>query len=327
MKVSDTLEKLSQYGMLKLGRPSGDWHMVHCPFHKDGQESKPSCGVSLKGSHYNGKFNPPGQFHCFTCGAVKTLNETLQFLFDKYHPSKDIIDDIQSTTGDFDYQYDTIFSGQEIDNVLAVLRPKRPKKSPYPYPTEEELSQYRYTIQYMYDRKLTDDIIEKYDVGFDANWQPKGWKTTCPSVTFPVRDRNGVCLFIARRSIAGKNFFLPENIRKPVYGLDMIPEDATHVCICESIFNALTCVLYGHPAVALLSTGDEYQYSQLSGLGVNNFILCLDPDEAGQKGTERLIRKFKNSRLLWKLNIPEGKDVNDLSKEEFDFLFETRQFI
>lgn len=322
MDVKEILTRCENAGMLRLGRPSGDWYMCHCPFHKDGQENRPSCGVSLKGTYERGKFNPPGTFHCFTCGSVKTMKETIEFLFNKYNPSPTTAQSITSLIEDVNYTYETVFDGNEIDQLTNLIRKKRSETIPYPMPSEEELASYRYTVQYMYDRKLNDDVISRFDVGFDPKFQPDGWNEPIPCVTFPVRNKQGKTLFIVRRSIEGKYFFMPERIKKPVYGLDTIPQNCNSICICESIFNALTCEAYGYPAVALLGTGDEYQYSQLSGLQALNFVICLDPDDAGDKGTRRLIKKFKSSRILWKMNIPKGKDVNDLTKEEFDYLYQ-----
>ena len=174
----------------------------------------------------------------------------------------------------------------------------------------------------MYERKLTNEVIEKYDIGyqrdfvFDENWKPT------EVITFPVRDINGNCLFVSRRSIHGKTFFLPKEFIKPVYGLYELPKDVKELIICESVINALTCVVYGKPAVALFGTGDEAQYNTLSNLPVRKYILALDPDNAGNKGIYRILKSSLRNKMLTKLIIPEGKDINDLTKFEFDNLLE-----
>ena len=87
--------------------------------------------------------------------------------------------------------------------------------------------------------------------------------------------------------------------------------------ICESVFNALTCVVYGHPAVALLGTGSSSQIDQLKKLGVSSFVICLDNDDAGKTATENLVKelsKFKETKFVVKnilanvsmLNYTEG---------------------
>ena len=46
-------------------------------------------------------------------------------------------------------------------------------------------------------------------------------------------------------------------------------------------------------------------------------ILALDPDPAGRKGTEKIKAALESTKIISELNIPEGKDVNDLTYDEF----------
>jgi DNA primase len=57
-------------------------------------------------------------------------------------------------------------------------------------------------------------------------------------------------------------------------------------------------------------------------LPYRKIILALDPDDAGEKGTKRIANKLNQYKIVTKLKIPNGKDINDLSKEEFDNLQE-----
>lgn len=136
-----------------------------------------------------------------------------------------------------------------------------------------------------------------------------------------MRDIKGRSLFIVRRAISIKRFYIPNDIQKPVYGIYELPRGCQSVVIVESCFNALTSVRYGKPAVALLGTGTPYQIEQLKRLGVREFILGFDPDEAGERATRRLKKALKSVALVWQFEgIPEGKDINDLSEEEFNSL-------
>ena len=185
------------------------------------------------------------------------------------------------------------------------------------YVSEDELASYRFTVPYMYERRLTDEVIEKYDVGFDDNFIPPGRKKPLPCVTFPVRDETGGTLFFCRRSIEGKFFNYPEGVDKPVYGLYELPKNCEEVIICESVFNALTCVVYGKNAVALLGTGNAKQIEQLRRLQVRSYVIALDNDEAGHKGAKKLKKALSNSGFVWEMTMPEGKDVNDCDYETF----------
>ena len=54
-------------------------------------------------------------------------------------------------------------------------------------------------------------------------------------------------------------------------------------------------------------------------MNVRKFILALDPDEAGEAGVLKLKRYLKD-KILTRLIIPKGKDINDLTYEEFQNL-------
>ncbi len=71
--------------------------------------------------------------------------------------------------------------------------------------------------------------------------------------------------------------------------------------------------------MALFGTGSKNQYDILNRSGIRKYILALDGDNAGRNGTKKLISNLKNA-IITILDVPNGKDVNDLTKEEFDSL-------
>lgn len=327
--VMDVLKMLESNGLLRLSKRTGSYMQVYCPIHADGNERKPSCGVLLVDEVRNGRKYPAGFFHCFSCGFAKKLPDAISEILKGKSMSQSGLDwlkeNVPSFSGydsDFDIDYliptstmQTVLSKFAVDYVISKTKPVTH------YVSEEELARYRYTVPYMYERKLTDELIEKFDIGFDGNWIPEGKTKPIPCITFPVRDKNGNTLFLCRRSIKGKLFNYPKGVTKPVYGLYELPKDVKSVVICESCFNALTSWRYGRPAVALLGTGNPYQIQQLKELGVSEFILALDPDDAGRRGTERLKNALRSSALVYEfVGIPSGKDINDLTEDEFNAL-------
>jgi len=54
-QVEQVVDKLDDLGYIRKGRISGDWYTIHCPFHGNGQEKKPSCGVLLVDQYKNGQ--------------------------------------------------------------------------------------------------------------------------------------------------------------------------------------------------------------------------------------------------------------------------------
>ena len=134
-------------------------------------------------------------------------------------------------------------------------------------------------------------------------------------ITFPVRDIDGRCLFVARRSITGKRYSYPSNVDKPIYGLyelHRLFKDVNKVYICESMFNCMTLTNQGVPAVALLGTGSEHQYKLLQDLPFRKYVIATDNDEAGNKGAIKLYNALKDYKLLSRLILKDKtKDIND----------------
>ena len=284
---------------------SGKNIQTNCPFHKEGQERKPSFGINKN----------TGECHCFGCGWSGTLSEMISNCFGKddfgVYGNKWLIRNFLSVA---------VESRPDID--VDFCRRKKITSETKKYISEQELDSYRYTHPYMYKRKLTDEIIDLFDIGYDKN-------TEC--ITFPNRDVNGNCLFVARRSVKTKFFNYPQDVEKPVYGLyecnicaktikNWFPDE---IIICESMIDALTCWVYGKYAVALNGTGNENQFKTLRNMPNRKFILATDMDEAGLKARERIRQSLGNklvTEYVWDINV--AKDINDMNKEYFDSLKE-----
>lgn len=166
------------------------------------------------------------------------------------------------------------------------------------YIDEKELEQYRFYHPYMYERKLTNEVIDLFDIGYDEN-------TDC--ITFPIKDKNGSCLFIARRHTKYKYFNYPNNVEKPVYGiyeLYKLKEFPNEIYICESMLDALTLWTYKKYAVALNGLGTRTQYEELNNLPCRKFILATDNDEAGMNARLRLRKNLKN-KIITEIQLPQ----------------------
>ena len=271
-------------------KPNGKNYQTNCPFHKDGQERKPSFGINTE----------TGQCHCFTCGWSGTIDEMISEIMLKNdngeYGRKWLIRNFNSTEIESRKPL-PINMGRNKNTII-----KKPK-----YITAEELDSYRYTHPYMYERGLTDELIEKFDIGYDE-------KTDC--ITFPVTDINDNVVFIARRGVSIKFYNYPKEVEKPVYGLGKcIESQAKEIYICESFLNALTIWKYGLYAVALIGTGTPYQYDIIKKSNIRNIVLAFDPDEAGRKATLRARKALQKYKVISELDyIEEDKDINDLQE-------------
>ena len=330
MDVELILNKLESMQLIRTKKRVGNYMTCYCPFHNNGNESKPSCGVLLTDEYKGSSHYPAGLWHCFACGYAHTMTEAIDDLLKIHHIDQSGMDWLKANIPGFenDSNFESLLPIDMLNSVESqyAVEYLNNLQNPKPaYVSEAELASYRYTVPYMYERKLTDEIINKFDVGFDAHFKPnKGSKKEIPCITFPVRDIDGNTLFFCRRSIEGKYYNYPEGVIKPVYGIDMISKDCKSVIICESIINCLTCWVYGYPAVALMGTGNSYQMGQLQRLGVHEYVLCFDGDGAGKRATDKFYKALSKYAIVWRMNMIEGEDVNSIDRSQFEQIYKER---
>lgn len=336
---------LAQHGVdrFHIFRNNGENVQTNCPFHKNGQERKPSFGV-------NGEID---KCHCFACGWSGTIEEMISELYGYQDDGKFgkrwlikrfntvEIETRPNIMEGFENDNNTLCSSissrrnRHNDRILCGktrqimegcnVRNNFNKCNNHNFSgfsqhlqsigenqqhtgeiTEEELDKYRYIHPYMYERGLTDEIIERFDIGYDDERD---------ELTFPVRDIEGRCVFVAGRSVERKFFRLPKGMDKPVYQSYRFRSGKYRTAfITESFLNCLTCWKYDKPAMAMIGTGNQKQYEILNKLPVREYILAFDPDEAGRKATERF-RKNVHGKIIKELVYPDNRDINDLQEE------------
>ena len=302
--LNDLKQSLSQNGIYLLNdiKPTGENIMITCPVHKNGQEHKPSCGLSVVDKYRGDKLIPAGTVHCFTCDYTCTLTEFI--------------------SNCFGYQDGGLFGNKWIKaqyNVALTVKTRHMDlnisrgtntKEQLPNVPQSVLQAYRYIIDYMYDRHLTDEIIEQFDIGYDR-------KEDC--ITIPVTDLKGNVKWIQRRSIVGKSYYIPSGVNKTDYllGASEIIRLKLYkepVFIVESPFNMFTLWKLGYPAICLFGTGGGNQYRMLKNLPIRHYVIALDPDEAGRKGSRKLVQHLGKTKLLSKLHYTDSRDINELDE-------------
>lgn len=295
--VNELRDELTGRNLLSTVKNDPDNIMVTCPFHKNGQEKKPSCGINKK----------TGVFNCFTCHEKGNLADFVGKCFGK---------DRDFGTIWIADRFLTVKTDERPELELDMARGKLPSKI-HTYVPEMVLDQYRYYHQYMFDRKLDRRVISIFDVGYDK-------ETDC--ITFPYRDATGQAVLVARRSVRGKWYHYPSGMKKPLYGAYEVsqhyPKTDT-IYVCESQINCLTLWTHNIPAVALGGTGNIDVYRQLFSLPCRSLVLCLDPDDAGRRG-QRMIQNASRNKIIYSVSYKDGRDINDLSWEEVEELLKTK---
>ena len=247
--------------------------------------------------------------NCFACGETHSLSEVISHCFGH---DDDIV-------GKFGWQwllknFATVQIEERKDVSLDFDRSIHHVDTVH-YVSEEELDKYRYTHPYILKRGVSEKIVELFDVGWDA-------KTDC--ITFPNLDKDGNCLFVARRGVKQKFFQYPSNVRKELYGiyqlyqLDPFPSE---VYVCESMIDCLYLWTFDIPACAMNGLGNEIQFKQLRELPCRQLILATDADEAGQAARKRIRMNMQNMKIIKEVVLPKGrKDINDCSAVEIQNL-------
>lgn len=276
--------------LLAKTKKSTNYLMVSCPYHGNGIEKHPSAQFR----------DSDGLFYCFVCK--------------KAYPLTKVINDILHEDGWSWLVRNFKNITSEDRKVELNFGNKDPEK--LKYISYDELNKYKYYHPYMWKRKLTKEVVQLFDIGYDK-------ENNC--ITFPVKDINGNILFIATRSVQGKRFTYPKDAQIPIYGLYEIEREKKNgkqineIYIVESMLDALAIWAWGKYAVALNGTGHKSQIKELNKYNCNCYILATDNDNAGKYARERLKEGLTN-KIVKELSYESYnglKDINDMTKEQF----------
>ena len=279
----------------KIETRNSQYIMVSCPYHNNTKQ--PDMGITKHPIKKKDRIIPAGYGYCFGCHHKASLAEIVSNVFG------------YNDFGVFGKKWVLEHFGTfDVENRGGIIHvPNRNiTKEEYQYVSDEELDKYRYWHPYLGKRYVDMNLANIYDVGFDLKTK---------EITFPVRDIDGRCLFVARRSITGKRYSYPQNIDKPIYGLyelmHLFP-NTKEAYVCESMFNCMTLTKQGVPSLALLGTGSEHQYKLLRELPFRKYIIALDNDSAGDNGAVKLYNALRNDKLMSRFIIKfKDKDIND----------------
>lgn len=288
-------EVKSQTGKLKDIRKSGDNIQITCPVHADGQENRPSCFISVNPN----KQLAYGAAHCFTCGFKGSFGKFVGACFNK-----------NETFGN--NWLLTRYSDVTVENHLGLEQPIDLTERIKPKPKikdESILNGFEDYHPYMTKRGISDEVIKQFNLKYDP---------VKKTIVFPVYNAKGQLSFLTRRSVEGKQFYIdPGADKNIIYGLDKA-QYYNEVYVCESQINSLILWSWGYPAVALLGAGTTPgQLKALRESSIKSFVLAYDGDQAGLHGTERFKKYIGFNKFVTVLQLPESKDIGDLTKEEF----------
>lgn len=177
-------------------------------------------------------------------------------------------------------------------------------------------------VSYLLDRGFNQQTLDRYGAFYVDNIAKPMYERVC----FPIYNDDGNIIgFTGRRTDDEKEpkwLHLPTNIRTGNYlfGIEQNKGEIqkTHTAILnESPLDVLRLSQAGNNlAVGTFGTNlSQRQIKKLLGNKVHNLILCYDPDKAGEKGTDKII---KEAQLYFRLFDLSNVLPNGLSKSPIE---------
>jgi DNA primase len=282
LSKEETIAVLSGHIRFIEAETPGENIPAYCPFHKSGQESRPSFYVYVGKSTHS---RHTGMSFCHTCNEGYTLTGLLRRL----KVGHKLIDTIKQ---------ELAASPQKKKPTLHTVKLDQPSLP------EAVLGMFEYLPKSLVEDGYNVDLLRDYDVGFD-----RGRKR----ITFALRDHNGNLVGISGRTVRGdhprykiyRSEFYEVNRsyeldkKKILYGLDKFYPRRMYTCIdmpvvvCEGFKACLWCVQSGYPdTVALLGSHMSREQVLLLQRVTNRVVLFLDNDSAGREATEKIINQL-----------------------------------
>ena len=256
-------------------------------------------------------------FACPRCGRMKFYVNPKKRLFQCFRCSyagyvDQILDSLEERVPHIERIWNQIQSSAE----MAIIPPFPMEVIP-----KFRKSEMPYTFKYFLESRGFDfygDQVKEW--GFSDDFKLKD------RIIIPIKEDGKVVSYVAR-SWDGTE---PKEISGPnrsqyLYGLDDISPDQ-RVVLVEGIFDCEHLRKHGYNAVAVMGSHlSDIQIGKLLAKKPSSIVIMFDGDEAGMNGTKiayaKLIKRTHTPiDISW---LPEGKDPDDLSKEELELQFET----
>jgi len=181
-----------------------------------------------------------------------------------------------------------------------------------------------FPAKYYINRGYLESTLDHFDVGVCYHPKSKMYKR----IVFPVYDENDEFMVgcVGRtindhphkwKNLPGfnKSNFLYNYGKACPY-----IEDSRAIILVEGQGDVLRCYEAGiNNSVGLFGCSlSDLQEFLIQKLNPKNIVLALDNDEAGQKGKEKIKSRLENYFNIIDINLPDGKDIGDLSVSEID---------
>lgn len=246
-------------------------------------------------------------FHCWACGDVNETHGTLGKLIDKYGNKKQ----------------------KKVYNLLQpeVQKPKEKQKNKLKLPenfVRFKDSNPRYPIRqqaynYLKNRGITDEIIEKYGIGFCDKGSFSG------RIIIPSYDsKNQLNYFIARswNPNSRAKYKNPESAKDDIIFFENMINWDKDIYLCEGVFDA---IFLPNSIPMLGKHMSELLFETIYSKTKKNIIISLDGD--AWDNSVKLYEELNGGELYNRVKIvklPKDKDVCDLRGQIDEYYYEMK---
>ena len=243
-----------------------------------------------------------GVYKCWSCGDMNDMHGPLGKLFDRYGNKKQ------------KKLYQVLKPEEVKKNEVKKVVVKLPEGYTKFSDSNPRFIPHREAYNYLINRGITDELIEKYNIGYCATGD-HAYRVVVPSY-----NKNGVLNFYVARSWLPKTKAKYRNPEAPkdqiIFGEDKI-DWSKDVYLCEGVFDSF---FLPNPLVLLGKHLSDLAFQTIYEKAQGNLIICLDGD--AWKDAQKIYNTLNGGRLSGKIKIlklPMDKDVAELkgSIEEY----------
>lgn len=283
----------------------GEYALVQCPFHKQGQETHPSMMVNLENPRF-----AEGFCYCMSCGEKGDWNKLAAALG---------LEELAKGS----YGVATNFSVRSMK--LEPPQLKEVSCLEVPWSRAESW------------RGIRGDLINSLSGKLTFNSRTKEKQLILPATVVGEVVGTISCALEKRAKEAGSSYFNSAGpwVRRALFPYDKAIEVCNSapqtlgcklpVCIVEGPRDALNLIQHGLPAVAILGTQNWSKASipLLSMFDSSNYVIMMDGDQAGAKAAETIYRDMVEilpKDIVKVCKLPTAMDPADLKSDVVDWL-------
>jgi len=175
---------------------------------------------------------------------------------------------------------------------------------------------HKQALNYVRSRGITDDIVEKYNMGFAVDGEYSG-RIIVPS--YNLEDE--LNYFVSRAWFNTKTKYKnPEAEKQKIIFNERLIDWTKPIYICEGVFDGM---FTPNPVILLGKIIYDLLFETIYTKAESDIIICLDED--AWENTKKLYNTLNGGKLRGRVKVikpPKGKDVADLRGNIDDYFYE-----